>query len=311
MPSLSDLVEQTDPDDPRRAVLEAILNSGLVLTLRDGSGVFQSTSSVIASSLGRGGNETGAEGRQFVAGQRFFDDLGRELVRSDHPAQVVRRTGIPQRHRTIGLRAENGREVWLQMSYMPLEASPEGWSVLGVGALLPTGFRTPFERAEDHSTYEGHLLRFAIEIAGVRLPREELAARMRSVVDAIVPAPASTLLMERRGSDGMLSPVSSHQSDPLPRRFTLSPDAIGRWDRNTTVYQDDVRPSAVVGPRIAVEYDQPVRSLALVPVRSGRERIASIVMSSPEPQALTLEQIAALEALATLAGPMLIPSPEE
>src|SRR5690606_32322478 len=125
-----------------------------------------------------------ALGQTHIEGQRLFDESGHEMVRSDHPALIARRTGIPQRQRIFGIRSVNGPEAWVQLSYMPLEATPDGWSILGVGTILPRpGYRTPVERAQEHSSYSGPLLQFALEIAGARLPRAELAQRMRGVVE--------------------------------------------------------------------------------------------------------------------------------
>jgi len=308
MLSLSELLAQAGDDNPLRPYLEAIMDSGMIVTLREPGGRFLTSSPAIARVL-RG--EQGADesiGRSFIEGQRIFDEDGRELVRSDHPAQIARRTGVPQRQRVLGIRSVNGPEAWVRISYMPVEAASDGWAVLGIGSVLPEGFRTPFERSGDYSPYSSALLKFAVEAAGSRLPREELAKRLHAPAEAITSAPVSVTLMERRGDTGYLSTGTRYVHQRLPQTTTLSPEAIERWDRDATVYLDDMRPSSAVGGRTAADYPNPVRSLAVIPVRHGSEHVAALVVSSTEARALALEQIAALEALARLAGPMLVPA---
>jgi len=307
MLSLSELLAQAGDDNPLRPYLEAIMDSGVIVTLRAADGRFLTSSPAIARVLrGEHGVEE-AVGRSFIEGQRVFDEDGQELVRSDHPAQIARRTGVPQRQRVLGIRSVNGPEAWVRISYMPMEATPDGWAVLGIGTVLPPGFRSPFERTGDYSRYSGTLVRFAVEAAGARLTREELAVRLRPPIETITSAPVSVTLMERRGEVGFLTAVTRYVHTRLPSTANLSPEAIERWDRNATVYVDDLRPSAAVGSRVAADYLVPVRSLAVVPIRHNGEHVAAFVVSSTEPRSLSLEQIAALEALAALAGPMLVP----
>ncbi len=309
MQSLSDLLAAAGDDNPLRPYLEAIVDSGMIVTLRDGNGIFLTASPAIARVLRGDDGLEESVGRSFIEGQRIFDEDGRETVPTDHPAQVARRTGVPQRQRVMGIRSVNGTEAWVRISYMPLEATSEGWAVIGIGTVLPEGFRSPFDRTGDYSPYAEALLKFAVEAAGSRLSRDELAAAMRMPVKANTSAPISVTLMERRGDMGLLSAITRYVHTPLPTEFTLNAEAIERWDRDATVYLNDMRPSAPVGSRTAADYLTPLRSLAVVPIRHGTEHVAALVVSSTEARALSLEQIAALEALARLAGPMLVPAP--
>lgn len=74
-----------------------------------------------------------AIGKHHLPGRRFFDETGRELAILDHPAQVARITGIAQRNVRLTVRLESGDLRCLQMSYIPLEQTDDGWSVLCVG----------------------------------------------------------------------------------------------------------------------------------------------------------------------------------
>lgn len=306
MPSLTELLDQAVADNPLRPYVEAILDAGLVVTLRDGAGEFASPSATFASALGREGNEVLALGRPFIEGQRFFDEHGRELTRTEHPAQVARRTGIPQRQRILGVRATTGDEVWLLASFMPVHPTPHGWEVLAVGSILRRSvFRPPTEATREDLPCGAALLSFALGVSGRRLEPRELATRLKAPIRALVPAPASVSLMLRRDRTLYPKPITRYGNHPVVETVGMSDDAVARWDRNETCYIPDLQPTDIVGDRVVVEYEDPVRSFALVPAWDGPQRVASLVVASPEPRALSAEQIAALEALGRLVGPAL------
>ncbi|MQC17769.1 MAG: hypothetical protein DWG80_01690, partial [Chloroflexi bacterium] len=146
MPSLTELIESVDPANPLRPYVQAVIDAGMILTLRDGAGRLVTPSPTFASLLGHANHEDDALGVPFLDGQRLFDEHGRELTRTDHPARVARRTGVPQRQRILGIRHPNGEEAWLLISYMPLQLTPDGWEVLAVGAALSRAvFQPPTE----------------------------------------------------------------------------------------------------------------------------------------------------------------------
>ena len=101
------------------------------------------------------------------------------------------------------------------------------------------------------------------------------------------------------------TPVTRYGNHPVVESLGMSDDAVDRWDRNRTVYIADLQPTAIVGDRVVVEYEDPVRCMALIPVWDGPDRVASLVATSPESHALSPQQIAGLEALGRLAGPAL------
>jgi hypothetical protein len=74
-----------------------------------------------------------ALGKHHMPGRRFLDEAGRELAILDHPAQVARITGIAQRNVRFAVRLASDDLRTLQMSYIPIEQSDEGWSVLCIG----------------------------------------------------------------------------------------------------------------------------------------------------------------------------------
>ena len=308
MPTLASLLDAAGPENPLSPYVSAILDSGLIVTLRDGSGRFEATSPALAEVLGHPGHDHLALGQPFMGGQRFFDEHGRELTRSDHPAQIARRTGIPQRQRVLGIRTADGDEAWLLASFMPVRSTLDGWEVLSVGSVLGRSvFRPPTEAHETELPASEALLRFAIDVSGHRYVPSQLVAHLRPAASAIAPEPISLSLMLRDGDRLYPTPITRYGHHPLVESMGMSEEARGRWDSERTCYVPDLRPTDIVGDRVVVEYDDPVRSLALVPVWDGPRRVASLVAASPEPHALSPQQLAGLEALGRLAGPALQP----
>lgn len=306
MPSLIELLADVGEENPLGPYLKTIVDAGLIITLRDGRGRLVLPSATFASLLGNEGEEARALGLPFADGLRFFDEHGRELSRMDHPSQVARRTGVAQRQRVIGIRAPNGEEVWLLVSYMPFRRTSDGWEVLAVGSPLSRAiFQPPTEAQSDDLPCSAGLLGFALDISGRRLSTGDLAERLRAPVRDLVPEPTSISIMVRRGVRLYPTPVTRYGNHPIVESLGMSDAAIDRWDRNRTVYIADLQPTAIVGDRVVVEYADPVRSFALVPIWDGTERVASFVAASPEPHALSPQQIAGLEALGHLAGPAL------
>lgn len=305
MPSLTELIESADPANPLRPYVQAVIDAGMILTVRDGAGRLVTPFPTFASLLGHEGEDADAL-VPFLDGQRFFDEHGQELTRTDHPAQVVRRTGVPQRQRILGIRRSDGTETWVLVSYMPRRSTPDGWEVLAVGAPLNRAvFQPPTEGARGGLPCSAGLLAFALEVAGQRLSPKDLAERLRPAVRELAPEPVSISLMVRREARLYPTPVTRYGNHPVVESLGMSNDAVDRWDRNRTAYIPDLQPTAIVGDRVVVEYVDPVRCLALVPIWDGPSRVASFVAASPEPHALSPQQIAGLEALGRLAGPAL------
>jgi hypothetical protein len=257
--------------------------------------------------MAHAGAERHALGRQFMEGQRFFDETGREISRSEHPAEVARRAGIAQRQRVLGVRAPSGDESWLLASYLPIEQGPRGWSVLCIGAPLRRSvFRPPTEaRVESEHPHAASLLAFALEVSGTRLSPDDLAMAMKASVRAIAAAPTSVLLVVREGMEARLSVVTWHLPRQPARTVRSSAESDSRWYRPESVYQPDVQPTEIIGDRVAIEYESDIRSFALIPVTEGDRRVASLAVLSPERHALGGEQLVSLTQLGRLAGPSL------
>lgn len=295
MRSLTSLIRESDPRDPLVRVVRALLDSGLIVATRDGAGRFVHTSDVYATALGMDGD---VRGEGYLSGQRYFDPQGRELPRADHPAQQVRMSGIPLRNRVLGVRSGE-RELWFQASYMPLEQETDGWGVLTVGVPLErVAFSPP---PIEEPSYAEPLLAFAEAVAGGRLEQSRLAELLRKPVEAIGGQDARCTLVWRRGDHlevqalwGGLEPLTT---------IPYAGESVRRWEMGETFHMPHVRETDVMGNRIAVEYDTPIRSFALVPIRTTEgDRVASITVTHAEPGALTGEQIRALERLGRLAG---------
>lgn len=115
--------------DPARLLDLLASESEMFLVLRDQSGRIVYANRSIEGLSPR----PDVIGKHHLPERRFFDEAGRELAILDHPAQVARITGIAQRNVRLTVRLESGELRCLQMSYIPLEQTDDGWSVLCVG----------------------------------------------------------------------------------------------------------------------------------------------------------------------------------
>src|SRR5690606_16549796 len=119
-----------------------------------------------------------------------------EVSRVDHPYNVARLTGEPQRMRLGGTRSPQGRELWMLQSFMPLEREEDGWSILNIAAALPRSvFIPPTASYQGSGPFERVLLEFALRVAGQRLCTDTLIEAMRPAVAAIADDPLSSSLL--------------------------------------------------------------------------------------------------------------------
>jgi hypothetical protein len=304
MRSLSSIVRDSDASDPLVQVVRALLDSGFILTTRDHRGLFVQVSPEFANALAL--DDGDARGQSFAQGHRFFDPAGREIAKADHPAHVARRTGVPERLRIAGVRAPNGHEAWMLTSYMPLDQGADGWSVLTIAAPLDrTTYTPPTRGSADPHGYEVPLLDFALETAGQRLGANALAERLAKPVAAIVTPTTSVSLMTRDGMMIHQHPIQRTVTTPVSPAFRISEIGEARWRQPGSVFIPDLRPTEIVGNRVAIEYEEPFRTYALIPVVAGDNRVASLAITAPEPDAVSGVQLQALESLGRLAGPIL------
>lgn len=301
MRALSFVIRESDPRDPLVQTVRALLDSGLVVASRDGAGRFIQMSDVYATSLAM---ESDARGGGYLGGQRYFDTNGREIPRAEHPAHIARMSGIPQRNRIMGVRAGNGQELWIQASYMPIEQEAEGWAVLTVGVTLDG--RTFVPPAVQTSADAEPLLAFAETVAGRKFEPARLAGLLIDPLDSIVRAESSSVLLWRRG-DALEIEGIRRRTTLASNSIRLEGDVARRWSSRETHYVPDVRDTEVLGNHLAIEFDPPIRTLAVVPLLDpDGNRVASLAVTHPEPQALLNEQICTLERLGRLAGPALL-----
>jgi hypothetical protein len=297
MRALSSVIRENDPRDPLVQVSSALLDSGLIVASRDGAGRWVQISDVYGAALGM---ETDVRGGGYMGGQRYFDTTGREIPRAEHPAHIARMSGIPQRNRIMGVRSATGQELWLQASYMPLEQQPEGWSVLTVGVALDSRAFTP-PPIQTSANVEP-LLAFAETVAGRKFSPSKLAGLLVEPLDSIVCAESSSVLLWRRGDVLEIEGIR-RRTNLASSAIRLEGEAAKRWSSRETHYVPDVRDTDVIGNHLAIEFDPPIRTLAVIPVLDpDGTRVASLAVTHPEPQALLNEQICTLERLGRLAG---------
>jgi GAF domain-containing protein len=146
------------------------------------------------------------------------------------------------------------------------------------------------------------LLAFAEAVAGRRLPVAELAVALLEPLESLIPPEASAVLLLRRNETLELQAIR-RKSTLATQPIRLEGDAAQRWSSRETYYVPDVRDTDVIGNHLAIEYDPPVRTLAVVPVLDpDGARVAALGITHPEPEAFLSEQISSLERLARLAG---------
>ncbi len=296
--SLSSLIRLARPDDALAVALEAMIErSDLILTLRDGNGHFVQVSPRVAERLGK---EGAGLGRSRVEGRRFFDGAGRELAFGEHPAQIARLSGRPQLDRTLGIRAGDGAEMWMRISYLPLERDGDGWSVLGVGTDI-TELRQQEQALRARVAQQAALIDLATSLAGRRIGPAEAAALLREPVAHALPDVSASLIVRYENELEQRSLADPHSAE----RMRLTPEAAERWVAGTHVNLD-VRPADIYGNLVTVERDVPIRSIviAAVPNCDG-DRIGAVAVVNVEPNAFTAADVNFIETAARLIGPAL------
>ncbi len=311
MQSLTSLVRRADPGDRLAQVVRALLDSGLIVTTRDGAGRYVQLSATYGRELGI--EDLDGRGSTVTAGFEHFDANGNVLRRMEHPSQVARITGEPQRLTLGGARSPHGREMWMINSYMPMGRDGDGWEVLTVGVPLPRSVFTPPTAAsqEDGEPFRRELLDFALAVSGKRLPVEALVEAMRPAASSIADDPLSVALLTLQDGFMHVTPIVRHASAPPPPPMRLSGEAALRWQMTEPYYNPNMGEADVLGDRVVIEYPYSIRTYALFPMFDGcGARVAGVSVISPTPHALSPTQRCALEHLARLAGPVLVPPNE-
>jgi PAS domain-containing protein len=117
-------------------VMESVLDavdhdSGLAISLRDADGRLVYLNDGTRQIFGLG--DITVAGRVSVSGSRYFLPGGREIPLIDHPAQVAARSGLPQVNVVFAIERPGDHRRWLRMTFLPIQRSERGWSVLGIG----------------------------------------------------------------------------------------------------------------------------------------------------------------------------------
>lgn len=111
-------------------VLNMCEAAGLIVTVRDDAGHVRHWSQSLLHKLEL---TSLTDPRAWASQLTMYNEQGDQFDVEDGPWSRTRRTGIEQPSTIILLRTHRGRELWLQMSYSPLELGAEGWSTLGIG----------------------------------------------------------------------------------------------------------------------------------------------------------------------------------
>lgn len=306
MRPLTSLVRRADPDDPLAQVVRALLDSGLIVTTRDGAGRYVQLSNIYGRGLGIEGLES--RGKVIAEGVELLDAAGNVVPRMAHPSQVARLSGEPQRLALGGARAANGHEMWMLNSFIPLDRDEDGWQVLTVGVPLPRSvFNPPTAFQQDAAPFQRALLDFALAVAGTRLDQAQLARAMEPAVRAILDEPLSASLTMVRDGWVYVEPIARSTSLFPPAPLRLSEESALRWRMTETYYNPSMGGAEVLGDRVVIEFPCAIRTYALVPMMDGHgRRVGAIGTTAPVPHALSPGQIGALEHLARLAGPVLV-----
>jgi hypothetical protein len=293
--SLSSLASGSGDGTELSRVLAALLDSGLVVAVRDGAGRFVQTSPVLGRLLGI---DEDVRGRTRIDGLRFFEASGREIAAREHPAFIARTTGEPQRNCTLGYRSRDGAEAWLQMSFLPLERGPEGWSVLGIGTNVTARQRRIIDLEAGTAARE-RLIELAASSAGGQRTWSDVASAVAPALEDALPT--ANLFF------GIVAPEGLH-IEPILQRFPnefdgrtvrLSAEAASRGASAQTHVNLDVRDTDIYGDRVMAEWSAPFGSIAVVPMyRSDGSWIGSLLALERARHGIRPDQVQLLESAA-------------
>ena len=297
MQPLTALIRGSQPDSPLARALDAILDSGLIIFSRDTEGHFVQLSDVLSARTGI----VAAAGDSQPRNLKVYDERGRLLPGSEYPAAITRTTGAAQREVLRRLVSDDGREIWLKMSTLPLERGPEGWSVLTVGTDV-TELQERLLAAEALSAARGALLELSERWLAQPPDDEEVVNALRESLATLLSG-ANLMLAHHVGDEYVTTPVlHGYGPTPAPRRGRYASDQHSRWTSNETHVNLDVQDTDIYGGNVVAEYAHRIRSLVIAPCLGAAGRIGALAVTAPEPGAFTPDQIATIEVAAHLVG---------
>jgi hypothetical protein len=298
MKSLTTLIHEADADDPLARTLEAILDSGLIVFSRDTEGRFVQLSEVLTDRAGIIADPGTNQPRNL----RVFDENGRLLPGSEYPAAVVRMTGTPQRELHRRLVSDDGRQIWLKMSAVPLERGPEGWSVLTLGTDV-TELHDALGAGKREIAARGALLQLGQQLAGRQLPIEDLAAAFHQSIATLLPG-SNAFAVERDGDEYITTTIVDAYGHPLPRRRgRFMAEQRERWTAERAHVNLDVQDTDIYGANVVAELTNPVRSLIVAPWGVADEaHLGALVAFNDQPDAFGADQVASFEIAGRMFG---------
>lgn len=295
MKSLTTLIHEAAADDPLARALEAMLDSGLIVWSRDTEGRFVHLSGLLTERAGIIAGSGDSQPRNL----RVFDETGRLLPGSEYPASITRMTGSSQHvlHRLV---SDDDRDIWLQMSTMPLERGAEGWSVLTVATDV-TDLRHTLGEAQDDVAARGVLLELSVQLMTQPADEDALRETFSEVLAQIVPDTNVSLAL-RDGEEFHTIPLVHGYGPSLePRRGRYATEQRERWTSTHAHVNRDVQDTDIYGANVVVELTNVVRSIVVAPcLEHDGTRIGSITVTSDQPGAFTDGQVESLEFAARL-----------
>ena len=297
MQPLTALIRGSQPDSPLARALDAILDSGLIIFSRDTEGHFVQLSDVLSARTGI----VAASGDSQPRNLKVYDENGRLLPGSEYPAAITRTTGAAQREVLRRLVSDDGREIWLKMSTLPLERGPEGWSVLTVGTDV-TDLQERRLTAEALSTARGALLDLSERWLTQPPDGDEIVDALREPLALLLPG-ANVLLAHHVGDEYVTTPVLHGYGPALAsRRGRYASDQNPRWMSRETHVNPDVQDTDIYGGNVVAEYSNRIRSIVVAPCLGAAGRIGALAVTAPEPDAFSPDQIATIEVAAHIVG---------
>jgi hypothetical protein len=297
--SLSSLVGGSEAGDDLARAVRAVLNSGLVVTLRGGDGRFVQTSPAFCRLLGLEGDYRGQTGAE---GLRYFDATGRELPAHEHPAHIARTTGEPQRNRVVGYRTREGAEAWLQISFLPLERGPDGWTVLGIGADVTAHHRRRTEQ-ESAVAARNRLIEFAAGPSREARRWSEVAGGLAPVLETALPTANVFFGMVAGGVLQIVHVLQRFPNEFDGRTVRLSAEAASRGASRHTHVNLDVRDTDIYGDRVMAEWRAPFGSIVIAPMyRNDGGWLGSLLALEPARHGIRPDQVNLLEAAARVSA---------
>jgi hypothetical protein len=299
--SLSSIIRDAEDGDLLARSLAAIVDSGMIVTLRDAGGRFVQVSPVFAQALGV---RQGGRGHERVDGHRFYDAQGRQLAMREHPAYLARVSGAPQRNRLLGVRNAE-REAWMLMSYMPVEQTSHGWSVLGIGSDV-TSLVQRLHGLEARATVAESLLALALRATSATLTTTEATSAVTEALHAALPQVEFGLLL---CTDTELLLLTSHDASGRAcgrRSIPLTDDVVARWATARPHLGHDLR-EVGVGPGTPLDdWARGARSLVVAPAfDADGGHVASLVAIARGGEILGADHVRVIETAARLVGPAL------